>query len=67
MVWMMVAFTFGAAIIAALSVGLVILGLQWFTKYPFDGAGERILNRSACNDRTVILGSKPSRAMSTFH
>jgi hypothetical protein len=35
MVCMMVAFTLGAASIAALSVGLIILGFQWFTKYPF--------------------------------
>ena len=35
MVCMMVAFTLGAATIAALSVGLVILGFQSFTKYPF--------------------------------
>jgi hypothetical protein len=31
---MMVVFTLGAAAIAALSVGLVILGFQWFTKIP---------------------------------
>ena len=35
MVCMMVAFTLGAATIAAFSVGLVILGFQWFMKYPF--------------------------------
>jgi hypothetical protein len=35
MVCMMVAFTLGAATIAASSVGLVILGFQWFAKYPF--------------------------------
>jgi hypothetical protein len=35
MVCMMVAFTLGAATVVALSVGLVILGFQWFVKYPF--------------------------------
>ena len=35
MVCTMVAFTLGAATIAAFSVGLAILGLQWFMKYPF--------------------------------
>jgi hypothetical protein len=35
MVCMMVAFTLGAATIAAFGVGLVILGFQWFMKYPF--------------------------------
>jgi hypothetical protein len=34
MVCMLVAFTLGAATVVALSVGLVILGFQWFTKYP---------------------------------
>jgi hypothetical protein len=35
MVWMMVVFTLGAAAAVAGSVGVVILGLQWFTTYPF--------------------------------
>ena len=35
MICMMAAFTLGAATIAAFSVGLVILGFQWFMKYPF--------------------------------
>ena len=35
MVCMMVTSTLGAATAAALSVALVILGFQWFTKYPF--------------------------------
>jgi hypothetical protein len=35
MVCTMVAFTLGAAVAAAMSVIAVILGFQWFTKYPF--------------------------------
>ena len=67
MVCMMVAFTLGAATIAAFSVGLVILGFQWFMNTRFDGAGEHMSNLLGCNARTVILASKPSRAMPTFH
>ena len=40
MVWTMVAFTLGAALIIALSLIPVIAAIQWFTKYPFRRSGQ---------------------------